>query len=125
MLSAATQRQSGKIMTSVSAGHILLIPIQPVASAERAATAGIKPRTSLLGVARSADWATDTAPPPPPPFYGRYNSFYIVRQKYDGYHLFNTVRYNYGGYHSFNKVWLCWVSLVYFYHITYNSGPLL
>ena len=45
-------RQSWETMTSVSAGHIILTPTQPV---------GIEPGTSWPGVARSTDWAT--APP--------------------------------------------------------------
>ena len=46
-------RDRAGIMTSVSAGHIMLTP-----SKGRAATAVIEPWTSSAGIARSTDWAT-------------------------------------------------------------------
>ena len=52
-------RDSGETMTSVSDGHIILTPTQPVGGGGGGvAIRGIKPRTSLPGVARSTDWAT-------------------------------------------------------------------
>ena len=52
-------RQSRETMTSVSAGHIILTPTQPVGSGR--AIVGIEPEISSPAVARSTDWAT--APP--------------------------------------------------------------
>ena len=50
-------RQSWETITSVSTGHIILTP-DPTRKG-RAATAGIEPGISSLGVARFTNWATE------------------------------------------------------------------
>ena len=66
ILRAATQRQSGEIMTSVSAGHIILTPTQPVGS-------GWPQRGSNSRPPHQESRALSTELPhlPPPPFSSR------------------------------------------------------
>ena len=48
ILHAATQRQSGETMTSVSAGHIILTPCQPVESGREDRTHNLLTRSRTL-----------------------------------------------------------------------------
>ena len=84
-------------------------------SRERAATAGIEPRTSSQRVARSTDCAIPPPPPPPPPHTLREDLFLLVQSV------------GLGDNRSFRKVWrvqhsLSYVLSLFHFYFTWGRG---